>query len=116
MTDTITLPRSVVEQALEDLEMTINYVQSPTRREDMRDSIEALRAALEQPQDLHEQHLDMVPAGWKLVPVEPADSQIRAAQDTWWHACNCETYWDQIYAAMIAAAPSSALRLKLEGI
>ena len=56
-------------------------------------------------QDHPEQHLDMVPEGWKLVPVEPADSQIRAAQDTWWHACNCETYWDQIYAAMIAAAP-----------
>ena len=46
MTDTITLPRSVVEQALEDLEMTINYVQSTTRREDMRDSIETLRAAI----------------------------------------------------------------------
>ena len=56
-------------------------------------------------QDHPEQHLDMVPEGWKLVPVEPADSQIRAAQDTWWYACNCETYWDQIYAAMIAAAP-----------
>ena len=48
MTDTITLPRSVVEQALEDLEMTINYVQSPIRREDMRDSIEALQEVLDQ--------------------------------------------------------------------
>ena len=44
----ILIDHTVLEQALEDMEMTINYVQSPTRREDMRDSIEALRAALEQ--------------------------------------------------------------------
>ena len=94
MTDTIILPRSVVEQALEHLTCPVD---EPVR--------EAFRAALEQPQDHPEQHLDMVPEGWKLVPVEPADPQIRAAQDTWWNACNCETYWDQIYAAMIAAAP-----------
>jgi hypothetical protein len=68
----------------------------------MTDTI-TLRAALEQPQV----NSPEIPEGWRLVPVEPTDSQIRAAQDTWWHACNCETYWDQIYAAMIAAAPQS---------
>ena len=67
-------------------------------------------------QDHPEQHLDMVPEGWKLVPVEPADSQIRAAQDTWWHACNCETYWDQIYAAMLAAAPQPPTAEKSSGV
>lgn len=66
----------------------------------MTDTI-TLRAALEQPQV----NSPEIPEGWRLVPEEPADSQIRAAQDTWWHACNCETYWDQIYAAMLAAAP-----------
>lgn len=101
----ILIDRSVVEQALRALEKA-------DRISGYRNNwaeVNSLIAALEQPQDHHEQHLDMVPAGWKLVPVEPADSQIRAAQDTWWHACNCETYWDQIYAAMIAAAPQPSV-------
>ena len=105
-TDTITLPRSVVEQALEALNASMPH--NNNMDQDWPSHIAArrtLRAALEQPQDHPEQHLDMVPAGWKAVPVQPTDFQIRAAQYTWWHACNCETYWDQIYAAMIAAAP-----------
>ena len=102
MNDTITLPRSVVEQALEALNASMPH--NNDMEEDWPSHIaarRALRAALKQPQV----NSPEIPEGWKLVPVEPADSQIRAAQDTWWHACNCETYWDQIYAAMIAAAP-----------
>ena len=116
MNDTVTLPRSVVEQALEAHQALRDWIHAvpqtvvlpamPGVDGDWLDDVEStLHTALEQPQDHQIGGLDMVPVGWKLVPVEPADSQIRAAQDTWWHACNCETYWDQIYAAMIAAAP-----------
>lgn len=103
MTDTITLPRSVLEQALEALNASMPH--NNDMDQDWLSHIAArrtLRAALEQP-DIG--ITTSVPSGWKLVPVDPADSQIRAAQDTWWHACNCETYWDQIYVAMIDAAP-----------
>ena len=106
MTDKILIDRSVVEQALEALNATMathgkrEWIEAAKQQADA-----TLRSALEQPQDHPEQHLDMVPTGWKLVPVELTDSQIRAAQDTWWHACNSEMYWDQIYAAMLAAAP-----------
>ena len=102
MTDTITLcRRSVVEQALEDLEMTINYVQSPTRREDVRDSIEALRAALEQP-DVRIR--TSVPAGWKLVPVEPTDEMVEAGDheiEKW----GVDASSSGAFRAMLAAAP-----------
>ena len=101
MNGTITLPRSVVERALEALD-EIAWSNNTRRQSDRADDARiVLRAALEQPQV----NSPEIQEGWRLVPVEPADSQIRAAQDTWWYACNCETYWDQIYAAMIAAAP-----------
>ena len=109
MTDTITLPREVAKRILRNIEIG-NKLSAGI---EMRREIEA---ALEQPQDHPEQNLNMVPEGWKLVPVEPADSQIRAAQDTWWHACNCETYWDQIYAAMLAAAPQPPTAEKSSGV
>lgn len=48
-----------------------------------------------------------VPDGWRLVPVEMALSQKEAAQDTWWHACTSEMYWEKIYAAVLDAAPTS---------
>ena len=102
MTDKILIDRAVVEQALEALNASMPH--NNDMDEDWPSHIaarRALRAALKQPQV----NSPEIPEGWKLVPVEPADSQIRAAQDTWWYACNCETYWDQIYAAMIAAAP-----------
>lgn len=113
MTDKILIDRSVVEQALEML----NRINAADEDRDFLTEDEAvctimaideldaaIRAALEQPNHIA-QHLNMVPEGWKPVPVEPTDSQIRAAQDAWWHACNSEMYWDQIYAAMLAAAP-----------
>ena len=50
MTNTITMPRSVLEQALEHLTCAVD---EPVR--------EALRAALDQSQDHCEQYLDMVP-------------------------------------------------------
>ena len=99
MTDTITLPRSVVEQVLDAFAFAYNACESDWVMDEKIDpAMKLIQAALKQPQG-------NLPEGWKLVPVEPADSQIRAAQDTWWHACDGETYWDVIYAAMLAAAP-----------
>ena len=114
MTDTITLPRSVVEQALEALNPTASGNWTSTIALNAEAAIHALRAALEQPNHIA-QHLNMVPEGWRPVPVEPTDSQIRAAQDTWWHACNSEMYWDQIYAAMLAAAPQPPVVEQTQG-
>ena len=104
MTDTITLPRSVVEQALDALKIghesardcaetfhieMAGYKQQRHEALDaevkqISDAIGALRAALDQPQDHPEQRLDMVPAGWKLVPVEPTDEMLRSS-------CGCES-------------------------
>ena len=93
MTETITLPRSVVEQALEHLTCPVD---EPVR--------EAFRAALEQPQDHPEQHLDMVPEGWKLVPVEPTEAMLHAgnsAIENW----GVDANGSSTYRAMLAAAP-----------
>ena len=80
MTNTITLPRSVVEQALDALKIghesahncaetfhieMAGYKQQRHEALDaevkqISDAIGVLRAALEQPQDHPEQHLDMV--------------------------------------------------------
>ena len=78
MTD-ITLPRSVVEQALKALEASgVGYeIDVLAFWEKQHAAVAALRAALEQPQDHHEQTIDMVPAGWKLVPVEPTLEMIK---------------------------------------
>ena len=52
MTDTITLPRSVVEQAISTI-LELEYSNSTAVSDKMaRDSKAALRAALEQPQDI----------------------------------------------------------------
>ncbi len=54
MTDTITLPRSVIEQALEALFMYKPMVTGVTFQHG-QDAISALRAALEQPQGEQEE-------------------------------------------------------------
>ena len=91
MTDTVTLPRSVVEQALEHLTCPVD---EPVR--------EAFRAALEQPQDHPEQHLDMVPEGWKLVPVEPTDDMLYDIQE---YSHILPPRGKRIWAHMLNAAP-----------
>lgn len=53
-------------------------------------------------QDHPEQHLDMVPAGWKLVPVEPTRDMLT----TWIKApVVSNTTAPGLYRAMLAAAP-----------
>ena len=98
MTDTVTLPRSVVEQALEALNASKPH--NSDIAEDWSSHIaarRALRAALEQPQDHPEQHLDMVPEGWKLVPVEPTTKMIDAARSQ-------SSFPAGVWRAMLAAA------------
>ena len=48
-------------------------------------------------QDHPEQHLDMVPEGWKLVPVKPTEDMLNAVA---WPGC-AATDWEH----MLAAAP-----------
>ena len=96
MTDTITLPRSVVEQALE----AFSVATTPLARDRQKVllAIEALHAALDQPQDHTEQNLNMVPAGWKLVPVDPTTKMIDAARSQ-------SSFPAGVWRAMLAAAP-----------
>ncbi|MGI9573863.1 hypothetical protein ACRYJU_07225 [Alloalcanivorax xenomutans] len=53
-----------------------------------------------------------VPEGWKLVPVEPTDDQFAAAL----HAQGDQINYDAVYAAMVAAAPTSPAPTKGEEI
>lgn len=100
----ITLPRSVVEQALEALD-EIAWSNNTRRQSDRADDARiVLRAALEQPQDHLEQHLDMVPAGWQLVPVNPTDAMVHAISDNV-SLMDFERGARDGYSAMIAAAP-----------
>ena len=76
----VTLPREVVEQALEALSNTgTQRGKQPSQFLAEGLSINALRAALEQPQNHIPDAWNMVPAGWKLVPVEPTMSMQHAA-------------------------------------
>ncbi len=113
----VTLPREVVEQALKAWAQTrgaLAYVavgNAPSNPNLARSTCSqavwvldeaepALRAALEQPQNHVEQHhLGMVPAGWKLVPVEPTRDMLDFAEK-----CVPKTPRAQ-YIAMLAAAP-----------
>ena len=108
MTDNITMPRSVVERALEAL-----YTSMPHNNdmdEDWPSHIaarRALRAALEQPNHIA-QHLNMVPEGWKLVPVEPTAEMLNAwceAENKTSKHLHASDVMQAGYRAMLAAAP-----------
>lgn len=104
--NTITLPRSVVEQALEALKYEKDANNPLDWHHDK--TMHALRAALEQPQDHPEQHLDMVPEGWKLVPVKPTEDMLNAVA---WPGC-AATDWEH----MLAAAPQPPTAEKSSGV
>ena len=104
MTDTVTLPRELVNKVLDTLYST----DTPEGTEEYEKELSAIRDIMEalkitkstcSPIDC------VIPAGWKLVPVEISEGMRAAAQDAWWHACNAEMYWDVIYKAMLDAAP-----------
>ena len=113
MTNTITLPRSVVELAIEAMRKS-GEQRGSTASE--FNAIEALLAALEQPQaDSPE-----IPKGWKLVPVEPTEEMHDAGKNAHYEAETRTSDADAwsltgfahrgvrasyVYRAMLAAAP-----------
>jgi len=51
-----------------------------------------------------------VPAGMKLVPVEPTDAMLTGARKAWWHTVatpNAEAAMQSAWAAMLSAAPNA---------
>ena len=118
MTDTITLPRSVAEQALEALKIghesahdcaetfhieMAGYKQQRHEALDaevkqISDAIEALRAALEQPQV----QSGGIPPNWKLVPVEPTN---KMAGEYWKYNDRTDVVMRDAWKALLAAAP-----------
>ncbi len=58
--------------------------------------------------DHPEQHLDMVPEGWKLVPVKPTEDMLNAVA---WPGC-AATDWEH----MLAAAPQPPTAEKSSGV
>ena len=100
----VTLPREVVEQALEALSNTgTQRGKQPSQFLAEGLSINALRAAVEQPQNHVPDAGNMVPAGWKLVPAEPNCSMVLAGEQS------LEQHdflrLDSAYRAMLDAAP-----------
>ena len=108
----ILIARSVVEKALKALYEADSLMEHHTNIELRRSALVELRAALEQPQDHTEQNLNMVPEGWKLVPVEPTSEMLDAGRN----ACEGRFYPQDMlhgprammadsWAAMLDAAP-----------
>ena len=91
----VTLPRAVVEQAIAALTDLAGWRAAPL--------CDLLRAALEQPQNHVPDAGNMVPAGWKLVPVEPTCGMVLAGE----HSMKQHDFFrlDAGYRAMLAAAP-----------
>lgn len=103
----VTLPREVVELAIEALFCT-DSEEGSTAYENELKAVKKLRAALKQPQDHIEQHLGMVPAGWRLVPVTPTPEMIRvmcAYDGTQYSNTFDSDDFKEDYRNMLAAAP-----------
>lgn len=100
----VTLPREVVEQALEAFDVATTPLARD--RQEVLLAQAALRAALGQPQNHVSDAGNMVPTGWKLVPVEPTDD-MEAAAETDYEQFNGGYFpdWLSAYRAMLAAAP-----------
>jgi hypothetical protein len=67
------------------------------------EALRVLRAELER---VHNRSLP-TPADWKVVPLHPTDSMLRAAQDAWLADPLRRT--TTIWSAMLAAAPNEAV-------
>ena len=80
----VTLPREVVEQAMEFSEYHSKYWLGVGTHP--QGFVPALRAALDQPQNHVPDAGNMAPAGWKLVPVEPTQGMIEAGKDAHYEA------------------------------
>lgn len=104
----VTLPREVVEQAIDALYCTDSEEGSPAYNFELK-AIEELRAALEQPQNHIPGVRNMVPTGWKLVPVEPTvemmDAGGAATRRCYQHLNKGEVMCSYVYRHMLDAAP-----------
>ena len=123
MTDTITLPRSVVEQALN---WALNHGEKIYAAggiesiDSMNAWAEVLRATLEQPQV----QSGGIPPDWKLVPAEPTIPMLHRADGLTcidFAALGEEGAFDldelkEIYRAMLAAAPQPPAAEKSSGV
>lgn len=98
----VTLPSEVVEQALEALFEADSVRGDYQNVKVRRNSIAALRAALEQPQNHVPDAGNMVPVGWKLVPVVPTDDMLYDIQE---FSHILPPRGKRIWAHMLAAAP-----------
>ena len=95
----VTLPREVVEQAMEALLNEGNF--RKLRKPLIEESIKQIKAALEQPQNHIPGVRNMVLAGWKMVPVEPTQGMLDAYIHMQGRFSSVRSDW----AAMLAAAP-----------
>ena len=82
----VTLPREVLERALEAMSLALSDVDwrkdSPTQPV-IHKAYNATCAALEQPQNHVFDAGNMVPSGWKLVPVEPTQEMLDQLRFGW---------------------------------
>ena len=100
----VTLPREVVEQALDALFMYKPMVTGVTFQHGL-EAMQALSAALEQPQNHVPDVGNMVQSGWKLVPVEPTREMLDAARKDLVRDAEIDPMLKGIHSAILDAAP-----------
>jgi len=93
----VTLPREVVEQAVEAL-FCMDSEEGSTAYKNELEAIKKLRAALEHQQNHVPDAGNMVPAGWRLVPVEPTEKMVDMGR-------GLSSFPNGVYRAMLSAAP-----------
>ena len=101
----VTLPRTVVEQALEALNNSTIGGRSIQLMHKKGLTVDALRAALERPQNHVPDAGNMAPAGWKLVPMEPTRGMLDAAHKDLVRDAEIDQMLKGIHSAMLDAAP-----------
>ena len=104
----VTLPREVVEQALKSILDARCSVYDGFEYDKAATALAAAMQqtpALEQPQNHVPDAGNMVPAGWKLVPVEPTRGMLDAAHKDLVRDAEIDQMLKGIHSAMLAAAP-----------
>lgn len=89
----VTLPRHVAEHAVASIEML-----NAGKWTQVTALAATLRAALDHPKNHVPDAGNMVPAGWKLVPVEPTEKMVDMGR-------GLSSFPDGVYRAMLDAAP-----------
>lgn len=96
----VTLPRHVAEHAVASIEML-----NAGKWTQVTALAATLRTALEQPQNHVSDAGNMVPAGWKLVPVVPTRGMLDAAHKDLVRDAEIDMMLKGIHSAMLDAAP-----------